>query len=154
MTKKVGIFGKVAPEKDATSSGQGASMPLLKDSCGQDCFPAVDMLASVDTETFQQLSCDGAMLISAHGLSTSKAICLFVALSFHSMMEGIGLGTQKHTSMLPSPSELRFVKAICRPSKLASWLGCSHVAHLLASPLAHLWPSTSRVLPCPYARLS
>lgn len=104
MTKKVGIFGKVAPEKDAMSSGQGASMPLLKDSCGQDCFPAVDMLASVDTETFQQLSCDGAMLISAHGLSTSKAICLFVALSFHSVMEGIGLGTQKHISTLISIS--------------------------------------------------
>merc|ERR1719272_1987686 len=52
----------------------------------------------------QQMSCDGAMLMSSQGLPATKAVCLFVALSFHSMMEGIGLGTAKKASVLISIS--------------------------------------------------
>lgn len=67
-----------------------------------DCYQLIDSEALLTEDNLGDLSCDGAMLISSQGLSTSKAICLFVALSFHSVMEGIGLGTAQKSSMLAS----------------------------------------------------
>lgn len=103
MSKKVSLFGKVAPAKDENSAGRQTDGSL---NCATDCdcYHVMGSESMLGADNVQQLSCDGAMLMSASGLSTSKAICLFVALSFHSMMEGIGLGTQKHTSMLLSIS--------------------------------------------------
>lgn len=91
MSKKVGLL-KSAPAPTSTTSADS------------DCFHLMDIEDLLDAGGGPQLSCDGAMMLGSQGLPASKAICLFVALSFHSMMEGIGLGTTKKASMLISIS--------------------------------------------------
>jgi len=49
-------------------------------------------------------SCEANMMIKGQSVSSAKAVCLFVALSFHSVMEGVGVGTRHKFSMLMSVS--------------------------------------------------
>lgn len=94
MSKKLELL-KSAPKLTAPSTPSSAD---------SDCFHLMDIDDLLDSEGGPQLSCDGAMMLGSQGLPASKALCLFVALSFHSVMEGIGLGTTKKVSMLISIS--------------------------------------------------
>lgn len=60
--------------------------------CGhQDlCYPFVSTESSPEGQA------------SGRGLSYEKALCLFVALSFHSVMEGLGVGSQNDATALYS----------------------------------------------------
>lgn len=100
ISKKVGVF---FPNAVRNASPQESPAPIL-DSEGADCYQLIDAVQMMEDENFQALSCDGAMLLNASSLTSSKATCLFIALSFHSVMEGIGLGTQKTVPLLASIS--------------------------------------------------
>jgi len=82
------------------SPPQGPAVDCCSD---KDCYQFMESDV-FSQENLQSLSCDGAMLLSTSNMSTSKAICLFAALSFHSIMEGVGLGTTKKEAMLASIS--------------------------------------------------
>jgi len=90
MSKKIGLLSKSSPKQVKGTDS--------------DCFHLMDIEDLLDPEVALQLSCDGAMILGSQGLPASKALCLFVALSFHSVMEGIGLGTAKKASVLISIS--------------------------------------------------
>jgi len=93
LTSKLRLSKSLAPAAGAPAA--------VADDAG--CYNLLDESLLSD-EALQNLSCDGAMLLSTSNMSGAKACCLFAALSFHSMMEGIGLGTQQKKSMLASIS--------------------------------------------------
>mmetsp|Transcript_107632 Transcript_107632/g.335619 ORF Transcript_107632/g.335619 Transcript_107632/m.335619 type:complete len:316 (+) Transcript_107632:125-1072(+) len=77
---------------------------LLKPKRRNSLFRPVVRDTSQATVTSEEWSCDAKMIVKGQSVSAVKAICLFVALSFHSVMEGLGVGTSRKMSVLASIS--------------------------------------------------
>mmetsp|Transcript_59172 Transcript_59172/g.173086 ORF Transcript_59172/g.173086 Transcript_59172/m.173086 type:complete len:365 (+) Transcript_59172:39-1133(+) len=86
-----------APEAQAGSSAPCSNCNL---ECG--CFKAAP--DAVQAAAVDDWSCEAKMMVKGQSVSAVKAVCLFVALSFHSVMEGLGVGTSKKMSVLASIS--------------------------------------------------
>mmetsp|Transcript_107631 Transcript_107631/g.335613 ORF Transcript_107631/g.335613 Transcript_107631/m.335613 type:complete len:365 (+) Transcript_107631:125-1219(+) len=91
-----------APRVEAgAEAGNCAICDCAEPQCG--CFKVVRDTSQA-TVTSEEWSCDAKMIVKGQSVSAVKAICLFVALSFHSVMEGLGVGTSRKMSVLASIS--------------------------------------------------